>query len=224
MDENRNDVLNGSAENAETQTKPVQTGEQAAEGINTAENAVQTEAAPAKKTDIKKEIFSWIMVVVVAYILAFCITHFVIIKTEVISGSMISTLNIGDRVIGNRLSYVFSEPDRGDIIFFAYPMDETKTYVKRIIGCPGDTVVITDGKVYINGSADPLNEPYLNDRMKGSFGPYTVPESSYFVMGDNRNISVDSREWGFVTRDEIYAKAWLRYKPSIDLVRSATYE
>ena len=179
-----------------------------------------------KKLNIKKEIFSWIMVVVVAYILAFCITHYVIIKTEVISGSMIATLNVGDRVIGNRLSYVFSDPQRGEIIFFAYPDDESKTYVKRIIGCPGDTVEIVDGKVYINGSSTPLDEPYLREEMRGSYGPYVVPENSYFVMGDNRNVSVDSRAWDttYVSREEIYAKAWLRYKPKLSLVRSATYE
>ncbi len=203
VDENKNDVLNGSAENA-----------------------------PEKKVNVKKEIFSWIMVVVVAYLLAFCITHFVIIKTEVISGSMISTLNVDDRVIGNRLAYTFSEPQRGDIIFFAYPLEKERTYVKRIIGCPGDTVEIADGAVYINGSKEPLAEPYTNGqktRVDGEFieaanGKIIVPEDCYFCLGDNRGISVDSREWGYVARDEIYAKAWLRYKPSIDLVKSARYE
>ena len=206
MDENKNDVLNESAENAEKATE--------------------------KKTDIKKEILSWIMVVVVAYILAFCITHFVIIKTEVISGSMISTLNVDDRVIGNRLAYVFSEPKRGDIIFFAYPRNEANTYVKRIIGCPGDTFEIANGAVYINGSTEPLSEAYTNGqktKIDGEFieaaeGKIVVPDNCYFCLGDNRGISVDSREWGYVTRDEIYAKAWLRYKPSIDLIRSATYD
>ncbi len=198
--------------------------------LSKAEEKGETPGVP-KKVDIKREIFSWILVVVVAYILAFCITHFVIIKTEVISSSMVSTLNVGDRVIGNRLAYLFSEPERGDIIFFAYPGDESETYVKRVIGCPGDTVKIADGKVYINGSAEALNEPYVNgqktkldDFIEEAGGEITVPENSFFVMGDNRTVSEDSREWGYVTKDEIYAKAWLRYKPSIDFVKSATYE
>ncbi len=199
--------------------------------LSKAEEKGETPGVP-KKVDIKREIFSWILVVVVAYILAFCITHFVIIKTEVISSSMVSTLNVGDRVIGNRLAFLFSEPKRGDIIFFAYPGDESETYVKRVIGCPGDTVKIADGKVYVNGSAAALDEPYVNGqktKIDGDFieeakGEITVPENCYFVMGDNRTVSQDSREWGYVTKDEIYAKAWLRYKPSIDFVKSATYE
>ena len=195
-----------------------------------AEEKGETPGEP-KKVDIKREIFSWILVVVVAYILAFCITHFVIIKTEVISSSMVSTLNVGDRVIGNRLAYLFSEPERGDIIFFAYPGDESETYVKRVIGCPGDTVKIADGKVYVNGSQVALSEPSVNgqktkldDFIEAAGGEITVPENSFFVMGDNRTVSEDSREWGYVTKDEIYAKAWLRYKPNLEFIKSATYE
>ena len=192
----------------------------------------EKKAEGEKKVNIRHEIFSWILVIVVAYILAFCITHFVIIKTEVISSSMVHTLEVGDRVIGNRLAYLFKEPVRGDIIFFAYPGDERETYVKRVIGCPGDTVVIADGKVFVNGSADALNEPYVNGqktKINGSFineleGTVVVPDGCFFVLGDNRSVSQDSREWGFVSKDEIYAKAWLRYKPTIDVIKSATYD
>ncbi len=178
-----------------------------------------------EKVNIKREILSWVLVVVAAYLLAFVITHFIIIKTEVISGSMTATLNIDDRVIGNRLAYLFSDPERGDIVFFANPDDETETYVKRIIGLPGDTVEIAEGKVYINGSSTPLDEPYLPETMKGSYGPYVVPEGCFFMMGDNRNHSWDSREWDntYVTKKQIYAKAWLRYKPSLGLIESAEY-
>lgn len=172
----------------------------------------------------KKELLSWVLIIAVAYVLAFFITHVIIIKTEVISGSMISTLNVDDKVVGNRMAYWFKDPARGEIIFFEYPDDETKIYVKRIIGLPGETVEIIDGKVYVDGSL--IEEDYLNEPMKKeNFGPYNVPENSYFVMGDNRNISVDSRYWTnkFVTRDEICGKAWLRYYPSIDLVKTAEY-
>ena len=192
----------------------------------------EEKAEGEKKVNIRHEIFSWILVIVVAYILAFCITHFVIIKTEVISSSMVHTLEVGDRVIGNRLAYLFKEPVRGDIIFFAYPGDERETYVKRVIGCPGDTVVIADGKVFVNGSAAALNETYVNGqntKINGGFiteheGTVVVPDGCFFVLGDNRSVSQDSREWGFVSKDEIYAKAWLRYKPTIDVIKSATYD
>lgn len=175
-----------------------------------------------EKYNWKKELRDWLIIIVSAVILAWALTHFVIMKTEVISGSMIATLNVDDRVVANRLSYVFSKPKRGDIIFFAYPDDESKTYVKRIIGLPGETVEIIQGKVYINNSDEPLNEPYLNGKMrKEDFGPYVVPESSYFVMGDNRNVSVDSRYWDntFVTVDEIYGKAWFIYDTRLHKVR-----
>lgn len=172
-----------------------------------------------------KELLSWVITFAVAYILALIITHFVIIKTEIISGSMISTLNIDDRVVGNRLAYLFDEPQRGDVIFFAFPDNESKTYVKRVIGLPGETVTIEEGTVYIDG--EPLDEPYLNEPMdEDEYFTYVVPEDGYFVMGDNRNISVDSRYWNqkHVTPDEIYAKAWFRYRPTLDTIKSATYD
>lgn len=180
-----------------------------------------------EKFDWKKELRDWLIIIVAAFALAWAITHFVIIKTEIISGSMIATLNVDDHVVANRLSYVFSDPQRGDIIFFAYPDDETKTYVKRIIGLPGEKVEIKKGKVYINDSETPLDEPYLHEKpVKSDWGPYQVPENSFFVMGDNRNVSIDSRYWDnkFVRKDQIYGKAWFRYRPNITLIKSADYE
>lgn len=180
-----------------------------------------------QKINWKKELFDWVVIFVVALILAICITRFIIIKTEIISGSMISTLNVDDRVIGNRTAYWFKEPARGDIVFFAFPDDEEKTYVKRIIGLPGETVEGIDGTVYINGEA--IAEPYINGTDKSdrkTFGPYVVPEGCYFMLGDNRTISVDSRYWTtqFVTKEKIYGKAWLRYYPKLGTVKSASYE
>lgn len=185
-----------------------------------------TSGSSPKKTNWTREIISWVVLLAIAYLLAYSITHFVIIKTEIISGSMISTLNIGDRVVGNRLAYLFSDPDRGDVIFFAFPDDETKTYVKRIIGLPGEKVEIIDGLVYINDSSTPLKETYLNEEMEGSFGPYQVPEGHYFVLGDNRNISIDARYWDntYVSDDQIFGKAWLRYKPTLNFIEDYDYE
>lgn len=106
----------------------------------------------------------------------------------------------GDRVIGSRLSYKFGDPQRGDIAIFIYPDDEAKGiktyYVKRIIGMPGDTIDIVDGKVYLNGSDTPLDEPYLHEPMEPEEPQhYEVPDGCYFMLGDNRNYSNDARRW-----------------------------
>lgn len=167
-----------------------------------------------------KTLFLWGRDFVVALIVALLITHTLVVNSIVPTGSMESTVMPGDRVFGNRLAYLFSEPARGDIIIFDFPDDESKLYIKRIIGMPGETVNIVDGGVYIDGSPTPLEEPYLNEPPVGSYGPYEVPEDCYFVMGDNRNNSLDSRFWEnhFVTREEIRAKAGLRYYPGVKIV------
>lgn len=169
----------------------------------------------------KKEILSWVKVILAALVLSFLLNHYVIVSAEVPTGSMENTVMIGDRIIASRLSYHFHEPKRGDIIVFYFPDDETQRYLKRIIGLPGDTVEIKDGKVYINGSADPLKEDYLRETPVGDYGPYTVPEDSYFMMGDNRNDSFDSRFWEhtFATKDEIIGKAEFRYFPYPKLLK-----
>lgn len=127
---------------------------------------------------------------------------------------------VGDRVIGLRFAYWFSEPERGDIVIFRYPDNEEKIYIKRVIGLPGETVEIIDGKVYIDGSEQPLQEDYVNGVPTGNYGPYVVPENSYFMLGDNRGNSEDSRFWTnkFVKKEKILAKAVVRYYPGIKLL------
>ncbi|MCR5830478.1 MAG: signal peptidase I [Lachnospiraceae bacterium] len=188
---------------------------------------VQSETPKTKKEAVISEIASWAIIIGIALILATLINSFVILKAEVISGSMEDTLQIGDVYIGNRLSYVFGDPERGDIVFFEFPDNEDETFVKRIIGLPGDKIEIIDGKVYLNGSKEPIKEPYLKEPPhKEDFGPVTVPEDCYFMMGDNRNHSSDSREWKttFVTKDQLLAKAWLRIWPPISVVDHHRYE
>lgn len=152
----------------------------------------------------------------------FTVTYFlqtrVFITNFVPSASMENTLMTGAEFIA--LIPGSKNPGRGDIITFAYPDDETQTYVKRVIGLPGETVTIKDGNVYIDDVSVPLNEPYLKEPMTGTFGPYTVPEGCYFCMGDNRNNSRDSRYWDntFVKQSEIYGKAILQYYPRIKLI------
>lgn len=173
------------------------------------------QADTEEKASVGKELFQWVLVILGAVILAFLIDTFVIVNAQIPSGSMENTIMTGDRVFGNRLSYKFSDPKRFDIIIFKYPDDESQLFIKRIIGLPGETVEIHDGNIYINGSDTPLEDVDIKEPMEGSFGPYTVPEGCYFVMGDNRNNSRDSRYWEntFVSEDEILGKAVLRYWP-----------
>ena len=168
-------------------------------------------------TDIKKEIFEWAKVIVIAIAIAFILNNYVIVNAQVPTGSMENTVMTKDRIFAFRLAYLFEDPQRGDIVVFPFPDDEKVNYLKRIIGLPGDTVEIKDGKVYINNSKKPLKEDYLKETPTGSFGPYKVPEDSYFMMGDNRNISEDSRYWNnpYVKKEKILGKAILRYYPSI---------
>lgn len=164
---------------------------------------------------IKEELISWIKTIALALVLAVLIDGFVIVNATVPTGSMENTIMPDDRIVALRLSYLFNDPKRGDIVVFRYPDNEKVLYVKRIIGLPGETIEIIDGKVYINGAENPLEEAYLKEESPGSFGPYTVPEDSYFMMGDNRNNSLDSRYWQnkFVKSDKILGKVFFKYFP-----------
>ena len=159
------------------------------------------------------EVLSLVKIVVIAVVFALVFTNFIIINAEVPSGSMRDTIWEGDRLFGFRLAYKFSEPKRGDIIIFKFPDDETQNYVKRVIGLPNDIVQIKNGRVYINGEA--LDEPYIKDYIldDGETYTYIVPEDSYFMLGDNRNNSKDSRYWvnTFVKKEKIVAKVVVRY-------------
>lgn len=162
---------------------------------------------------VKTEVLSWIKTILLAAILAAAVNSFLIVNAEVPTGSMENTIMTGDRILALRTSYWFGEPKQGDITVFRYPDDPTgqTLYVKRIIGEPGDTVRIEDGTVFVNDKA--LKEAYIAEITLGDYGPYTVPEGCYFMMGDNRNHSVDSRFWEnkFVEKDEILGKVILRY-------------
>ena len=172
-------------------------------------------------SDKKKEILDWLKVILAAVAISFILNNFVIVNAQVPTGSMENTVMTHDRVFAFRLSYLFENPERGDIVVFPLPDDESQNYLKRIIGLPGDTVEIKDGKVYINNSEEPLQEDYLKEKPTGDYGPYNVPENSYFMLGDNRNISLDSRYWEhtFVKKNKIMGKVILRYYPSIKLLK-----
>lgn len=168
-----------------------------------------------EETSWFRELCSWIMIFAGAFIVAYILSNFVIVNAKVPSGSMISTINIDDKVLGFRLSYMFSDPKRGDIVMFNAPDKDNTIYIKRIIGLPGDKIVIEDNTVYING--EKLEEDYVRNGWEKSEGrtEYEVPKGEYFMMGDNRDESSDSRVWGTVKKKEIIAKAIFRYYPSI---------
>jgi signal peptidase I len=163
------------------------------------------------KKKVWKEILDWIIVLVIAVTLALTINKFIIYKVSSPTASMENTIMIDDKVITFRLAYLFSDPKRGDIVVFQAPDTPEEDYIKRVIGLPGETVEGIDGVVYING--EPLEEYYLKEEMTGNFGPYVIPEGCYFMMGDNRNISLDARYWTnhFVEKDKIRGKALFKY-------------
>lgn len=177
------------------------------------------EMAKLKESDFVRELVSWILLFVGAIVVALVVNKTVLANTEVPTGSMENTIHGGDRLFGFRLAYTFSDPERGDIIIFKYPDNEKENYIKRIIGMPGDKVEIKKGVVYING--EELEEDYLKEKpLELDFGPYEVPEDSYFVLGDNRNGSHDARRWTntYVHRDKIIAKAIFKYYPDFEII------
>lgn len=176
---------------------------------------VEKEDTEKDSVNILKEILSLLGTMAIAAALVFLLKEFVIINAFIPSGSMENTIMPGDRVIGNRLAYLSEEPERGDIVIFLYPDDESQLFVKRIIGLPGESVVIEDAKVYIEGVL--LDEPYLKEEWQIGNDAYTfeIPEGSYLVLGDNRNNSKDARYWEntYVEADKILGEAVFRYWP-----------
>jgi signal peptidase I len=197
-----------------------------------AEEATQAGAAsaaqmPSAKSELISEALSWAKTIVFAVALALLVNNFVIVNTSVLSGSMENTIMTDDRVVAFRLSYLFSDPERYDIVVFRYPKDESKLYVKRIVGLPGETIEIRGGKVYIDGTDTPLRDEFIRDAPYGDFAAYTIPQGEYFMLGDNRDESEDSRAWDrniedrskwentTVDKSKILGKAIFRYWPSL---------
>ncbi len=160
---------------------------------------------------IIKEIISWAFVLVFAIVFAKVLNKYVIVNVQPESGSMEDTIEIGEKVMTFRLAYTFTEPKRGDIVYFKPPFYADKDYIKRILGLPGEVIEGRDGLVYIDNI--PLEEDYVTEELSRDFGPYEVPEGSYFMMGDNRGSSFDSRGWNekFVPLENIHSKAVFRY-------------
>lgn len=181
------------------------------------------------------------LVAAAAVAVALFLTSFVLVNAYVPSCSMENTIMTGDRLLGLRFSYALKEPERGEVVVFRYPVDEyfgvDTDYVKRIIGLPGETVEIREGAVYVDGAK--LDEPYIKEKWtwEADGMKFVVPEGKYFMLGDNRNDSGDSRFWAdiaaeeleeagvemdadelverftFVRRDAIVGKVYFRYWP-----------
>ena len=134
-------------------------------------------------------------------------------RIRVDGSSMVPTLNNGQFVMVNRLIYKYSDPDHGDVVVFHYPRDPDQEYIKRVIGLPGDTVTINNGHIYLNGQQ--LEEPYIAASTR-TMGEWQVPGDHLFVLGDNRNNSQDSRNFGFVAIENIIGKAIFIYWPPTD--------
>lgn len=174
-----------------------------------------------------KEIFSWVKFFTITVAFALFFNFFVIVNAVIPSGSMEQTIMTGDRIIAFRLSYLLSEPNRHDIIILPDPDNpDGDLFIKRIVGMPGEMLLIDNGRVYVmpegGTELEFLYEPFLNpnDPPRGTFGPVVVPANSFFLMGDNRNSSMDSRHWTntFVHEDKIMGKAIFRYLPNFRIL------
>jgi len=169
---------------------------------------------------VVKEAFSWAKMIVITVLIAVLLNQFVIVNANIPTASMENTIMTHDRIIAFRLSYVFSDPQRYDIIIFRPPQGSGNLYVKRIIGMPGETLEIIDGYVFINGSDTPQRTDFIYNTRVENLGPYHIPEGHYFVMGDNRGNSQDSRGNAdpFISRESILGRAVFKYFRGIGLL------
>ena len=169
-----------------------------------------------KKKSVIGEFLRWILILLLFFGIAFLIVQFVGERTVVSGESMYPTLRDGDNLVVDKLSYRFTDPKRYDIIVFPFRYQEGTFYIKRVIGLPGETVQIQDGNIYINGKVLKESYGYEEIRNPGSASTeLTLGADEYFVLGDNRNNSSDSREpsVGMIARDEIIGRALLRIWP-----------
>lgn len=170
-------------------------------------------AAAPPETANWRTLRTWILDLVLCVVVLFLIGVFLYQPVKVEGGSMEPSLEDQERIFINKLVYRFESIERGDIVVFRYPRDPRKSFVKRVIGLPGDRIRILSGRVYVNGV--PLPEPYVPDDYQDarSYADTVIPNNAYFVLGDHRSMSNDSREFGPVMRSYIYGKAVFGYWP-----------
>ena len=191
--------------------------------------STQTEKISSIFSSISQFILSFLETVVVALVISVVLYLFIMTPHEVVGNSMHPTYKNGEYLMANKITYRIGDPQRGDVIIFKY--SETQDFIKRVIGLPGDTVMLKDGHIYINDKI--LDESgYLSDSVYTNGGNFLkegeskiVPEDQYFVSGDNRPHSSDSREFGPINREDIKGKAWIVYFPFSEfrIVQHETY-
>jgi signal peptidase I len=181
-------------------------------------------ARPRRRSSTSRTALEYLILAVVAVTVALLIQAFLVKPYRIPSPSMEDTLLVGDRVLADRISWRFSDPQRGDIVVF-HPPEPGPVLIKRIIGLPGETLSLRDGAVYVDGErlAEPYvrredgaaepTEPFSTGRLWNLEQGYTVPADSYFMMGDNRTDSTDSRDFGPIARDQLVGRAFARYWP-----------
>ena len=159
----------------------------------------------------------WARDILVSLAVAFFVITFLYQPVRVEGTSMLPRLHDQDRIFINKFVYHFEDISRGDVVVFYYPRDPSKSYIKRVIAVPGDRLEVDEGRVYVNGMRIP--EPYVPQRFRDerSVSRVVLPAHCYYVMGDHRSISSDSREFGVVERDLIYGKAVFVYWPARDV-------
>jgi signal peptidase I len=195
------------------------------------EDNTQTKVVPKKKVKTKSKIQEYIEAIIIAIMIALVVRTFIVQAYKIPSGSMKPTLLVGDHILVNKFIYGIkipyfrkilfpvTDPQRGDIVVFIYPNDRSKDFIKRVIGLGGDTIEIKNKKIFINGKEHTDKIGVYSDKVvypaamqpRDNYGPVTVPTGSLFVMGDNRDESMDSRFWGFVDLKDVEGKAFIIY-------------
>lgn len=176
----------------------------------------QESSGRPKSLAVLRDILETLLLSVVLFFLINAVSA----RIKIDGSSMEPNLHNGEFVIVSKLNYRFGEPERGDVVVFDYPKNITQEYIKRVIGLPGETIRVEDGTVFVNGQ--PLKEPYVSDPPAYE-GSWKVPEEALFVLGDNRNNSSDSHDWGVVPEKNLIGEALLIYwpPPSWGLVNGA---
>lgn len=177
-------------------------------------NYEKTPVEAPEKPPVANRLSLWLRDILVSVAASFMIITFLYQPVRVEGTSMQPELRDQDRLFINKFAYKFESISRGDVVVFHYPRDPSKSYIKRIIALPGDTLSIDEGRVYVNGKR--ISEPYVPRKYRDerSLAQMVIPPNEYFVMGDHRSISSDSRDFGPVNRDLIYGKAAFVYWPA----------
>lgn len=170
-------------------------------------NKTRYEVTLKKHSHLAREIVETIALTLIIFL----VIRFAIQSYRVSGVSMQPGLQNDEYVVVNKMAYLFHAPERGDVIVFHYPLDTTKDFIKRVIALPGDTITYDSTTVRVDGTL--LKEPYISQAANPDGKTWIVPQNDYFVMGDNRPASDDSRDWGFVPKDDVVGKAVMVYWP-----------